>query len=79
MVEFFVGHRRSPVFFDSRRLHEPRIFSSGSKRSFSTESAAGSTDHCNTALSLSAGVSNPNVFLGRWLRRNAILFKYDCE
>jgi xanthine/CO dehydrogenase XdhC/CoxF family maturation factor len=38
-------------------------------------SAVGSTGHCNTALSLSAGVSNPKVFLGRWFRRNAILFK----
>jgi hypothetical protein len=38
---------------------------------------AGSTGHCNTALSLSAGVSNPKVFLGRWFKRNAILFKYD--
>jgi hypothetical protein len=38
---------------------------------------AGSTGHCNTALSLSAGVSNPKVFLGRWFRRNAIVFKYD--
>ena len=37
----------------------------------------GSTGHCNTALSLSAGVSNPKVFLGRWFRRNAILFRYD--
>ena len=40
-------------------------------------SAAGSIGHCNTALSLSAGVSNPKVFLGRWFKRNAILFKYD--
>jgi hypothetical protein len=38
---------------------------------------AGSMGHCNTALSLSAGVSNPKVFLGRWFRRNAIVFKYD--
>lgn len=38
--------------------------------------AAGSIGHCNTALSLSAGVANPKVFLGRWFRRNAILFKY---
>ena len=48
----------------------------GSDRSW-PESGAGSTGHCNTALSLSAGVSNPKVFLGRWFRRNAILFKYD--
>ena len=41
------------------------------------ETAVGSTGHCNTALSLSAGVSNPKVFLGRWFRRNAILFRYD--
>ena len=37
--------------------------------------AVGSTGHCNTALSLSAGVSNPKVFLGRWFKRNAILFE----
>ena len=40
---------------------------------------AGSMGQRNTALSLSAGVSNPKVFLGRWFRRNAILFKYACE
>ena len=28
-------------------------------------STVGSSGHCNTALSLSAGVSNPKVFLGR--------------
>src|SRR5664279_1856569 len=43
------------------------------------QSAAGPIGHCNTALSLSAGVSNPKVFLGRWFRRNAILFKYAWE
>jgi len=46
-------------------------------RAFDIANAAGSTGHCNTALSLSAGVSNPKVFLGRWFKRNAILFKYD--
>src|ERR1700687_5742877 len=40
-------------------------------------STVSSIGHCNTALSLSAGVSNPKVFLGRWFKRNAILFKYD--
>jgi hypothetical protein len=40
---------------------------------------AGSTGHCNTARSLSAGVSNPKVFLGRWFKRDAILFKYGWE
>ena len=28
--------------------------------------AAGSIDHCNTEFSLSAGLSKPKVFLGRW-------------
>ena len=42
-----------------------------------TGTVVGSTGHCNTALSLSAGVSNPKVFLGRWFKRNATLFKYD--
>jgi hypothetical protein len=37
----------------------------GAFSSFSTESTAGSTDHCNTALSLPAGVSKPKVYLGR--------------
>jgi len=41
------------------------------------QSTVGSIGHCNTALSLSAGVSKPKVFLGRWFRRSAILFKYD--
>jgi len=79
VVEFFVGHRGPPCSLTLVAFTSLGFFHRGSKRSFSTESAAGSTDHCNTALSLSAGVSNPNVFLGRWLRRNAILFKYDCE
>lgn len=39
-------------------------------------STAGSTGQCNSA-SLSAGEANPNVSLGRWLSRNAILFRYD--
>ena len=43
------------------------------------DAVVGSIGHCNTALSLSAGVSNPKVFLGRWFKRNAILFKYACE
>src|SRR5450631_1942006 len=30
------------------------------------------------ARSLSAGVLNPNVFLGRWFRRRATLFNCDC-
>src|SRR6516164_7312060 len=41
--------------------------------------AAGSTGHCNTARSLSAGVSNPKVFRGRWLSRRAILFRLAWE
>src|SRR5215813_9707562 len=40
---------------------------------------AGSTGHCNTARSLSAGVSNPKVFRGRWLSRRAILFRLAWE
>src|SRR6202050_2165052 len=30
------------------------------------------------ARSLSAGVLNPRVFLGRWFRRSATLFNCDC-
>ena len=37
---------------------------------------AGSTGHCSTARSLSAGVSKPKVFRGRWLSRSAFLFRY---
>src|SRR5215831_12976865 len=40
---------------------------------------AGSTGHCNTARSLSAGVSNLKVFRGRWLSRRAILFRLAWE
>src|SRR6516165_1558554 len=40
---------------------------------------AGSTRHCNTARSLSAGVSNPKVFRGRWLSRRAILSRLAWE
>src|SRR5262249_3299463 len=41
--------------------------------------SAGSTDHCNTARSLSAGVSNPKVFRGRRLSRRAMLFRLAWE
>jgi len=38
-----------------------------------------STDQCNTACSLSAGVSKPKVFRGRWLSRRAIAVRCAWE
>ena len=43
------------------------------------KAAVGSTDHCNTAWSLSAGARNPKVLRGRRFNRSAILFRSDCE
>jgi hypothetical protein len=57
-----------------RQTHLPKTTADKAEGPRSTVSSIG---HCNTALSLSAGVSNPKVFLGRWFKRNAILFKYD--
>jgi hypothetical protein len=41
--------------------------------------AVDSTDHCNTAWSLSAGATNPKVLRGRRFNRSAILFRSDWE
>ena len=84
----FRGGQNRPTAGAETQFLEPDIGAGSTERTFRVCVSAsekfdrllrvvGSTGHCNTALSLSAGVSNPKVFLGRWFRRNAILFRYD--